>query len=187
MLMKFARQAVLATLVLFALASAAAAQKVTTSVHQDFDFANHRRYGWRSNHVLTRQGHPNDRIIEETIVWEVNQTLKAKGFIEDEANPDFFVSCDAGAHNSKIDIEAPPSPMSPILPPSAYPGVRQNIWYSVDGAVTFYVVDARTNQDVWIAEATKKIRDPAKMMREVDEQVKQFVSKSFKSFPPSSK
>jgi Domain of unknown function (DUF4136) len=174
-------------ILLFAIGLGAAAQKVTITDSKDFDFKNHRRYAWRPNHILTRQGHQNDQIIEQKIVRDVNQLLTAKGFIEDPSNPDFFVSCDAGAVQANTDVEAPPPEMSALAPLNMYPGVRQNIWYSVDGEITFSLVDSKSNQAVWTAVATKKIRDPKKAMKDLDQQVQQFVSKAFNSFPPRAK
>jgi hypothetical protein len=174
-------------LALLSVGLGAAAQKVTTSFQPDFDFGKHLRYAWRPNHILTRQGHENDVIIEQTIVQSVDRVLAAKGFSENTANPDFFVSCDAGAPASNADVEAPPSPPSATAPPNPFPGVRQNIWYSVDGVIALRLTDARSSRVVWTAVATKKIRDPKKAMKELDQQVEQFVSKAFKSFPPPRK
>jgi hypothetical protein len=177
----------------------AGAQKVKATSQHDFDFGNHKRYAWHANHVLTRQGHQNDAIIEQSIVQSVNRTLAAKGFSEDSANPDFFVSCDAGAPVSIADVETPAPPpgvdgrtdpypgVRQSASASPYPGLRQNVWYSVDGVITFHLTDAKSNRVVWTAEATKKIRDPKKAMKDLDQQVEQFVSKAFKSFPPRPK
>jgi hypothetical protein len=177
----------------------AAAQKVKASFQHDFDFGNHRRYAWHPNHILTRQGHQNDAIIEQSIVQSVNRMLAAKGFTEDSTNPDFFVSCDAGApvSNAEVETPTPPPGVDTRTEPypgvrqnswhSPYPGVRQNVWYSVDGEITFRLTDAKSNRVVWTAVATKKIRDPKKAMKDLDQQVEQFVSKAFKSFPPRPK
>jgi hypothetical protein len=55
---------------------------------------------------------------------------------------------------------------------------------SIDGHVVFHLTDAKSGQAVWTATATKKIRDPHKGMKDMEKQVEQIVSKTFKSFPP---
>jgi hypothetical protein len=157
-----------------------AAQKVTTSSHPGFDFGTHRRYTWSANHIVTRQGQQSDAIIEQKIVQSVDRTLAAKGFSENRSAPDFLVSCDAGA-TSNADVGAASPPLGAI--PYSW-GDRLDVWYSVDGTVTFRLSDAKSNQVVWTAVATKKIRDPRKVMNNLDQQVEQVVSKAFKSFPP---
>ena len=164
-----------------------AAQKVTTSSQPGFDFGTHPRYAWSANHIVTRQGHQNDAVIEQKIVQSVNRTLAAKGFSESRTAPDFLVSCEAGAaSNTDFGAASPPpgtaGTATPLLIP--YPGVRDDVWYSVDGTVAFRLTDAKSNQVVWTAVATKKIRDPQKVMNNLDQQVEQVVSKAFKSFPP---
>lgn len=165
------------------------AQKVKTTYSGNFDFATHKRYAWGKNHIITRQGPQNDVLIDQKIVQDVNQVLAQKGFVQDPANPDFLVSYDAGAGDLSTDMEGvhirpAPRPNESIAPVN---GIPQNIWYSVDGHITFYLVAADSKQPIWTAAATKTIRDPHKGMKDMEKQVEQFVSKTFKSFPPTSK
>jgi len=174
---------------LLLVAGTAAAQKVKTTYSGNFDFAAHKRYAWDKNHIITRQGPQNDTLIDAKIVQDVNQTLAQKGFVQDPANPDFLISYDAGAGDLSTDIEGvhtrpAPRPYESIAP--VY-GIPQNIWYSVDGHITFHLVAADSKQPVWTAVATKTIRDPHKGMKDMEKQVEQFVSKTFKPFPPRSK
>jgi Domain of unknown function (DUF4136) len=166
------------------------AQKVSITLSKSFDFANHKRYAWRQNHIVTRQGRQNDALIDQKIVQDVNHDLAAKDFVEDSTNPDFFIFYEAGASDLTMDVEGtysstpPPrlnEPQAPIY------GIPQNVWYSVDGHITFHLVDARSDQPIWTATAKKKIRDPHKGMKDMEKQVKQIVSKTFKSFPPHPK
>lgn len=169
--------------------STAAAQKITTKFHNNFDFQKQNRYAWGKNHLLTRQGPQNDLLIDKKLIFEVNQTLSAKGFVEDAKNPDFLISYEADALESTKDVEGfhstpwagPTGPQYPVA------GIPQNIWYSVDGVITFELVDAKSNQSIWTATAKKKINDPHKAMKDLDKQVEQIVSKAFKSFPPPAK
>jgi hypothetical protein len=178
----------IATALLFT-PSIAVAQKIKTTTNSDFDFASNKKYAWGKNHIITRQGPQNDALIDQKIVQDVNHILATKGFIEDRTNPDFLISYDAGAGDLSTDIEGvysgpPPGANEPIAP--IY-GVPQNIWYSVDGHITFHLVTAKSKQPIWTASAKKTIRDPHKGMKDMEKQVEQFVSKTFKSFPPPKK
>jgi Domain of unknown function (DUF4136) len=166
-----------------------AAQKVTTKFDNNFDFTNHRRYAWRQNHLMTRQGKQNDELIDQKIVQDVNRNLADKGFVEDTANPDFFISYEAGAGNFTADFEGFHASPAPRLnePQGPVYGIPQNVWYSIDGHVVFRLVDAKSDQPIWTATATKKIRDPHKGMKDMEKQVEQIVSKTFTSFPPHAK
>ena len=166
-----------------------AAQKVTTNFDKNFDFTNHRRYAWRQNHITTRQGKQNDALIDQKIVQDVNRNLAEKGFVEDSANPDFFISCEAGAGHFTAEVEGFHASPAPRVnePQGPVYGIPQNIWYSVDGHVVFHLIDAKSDQPIWTARATKKIRDPHKGMKDMEKQVEQIVSKTFKSFPPRAK
>jgi hypothetical protein len=58
---------------LLLVAGTAGAQKVKTTNGGNFDFANHKRYAWGKNHIITRQGPRNDALIDAKIVQDVNQ------------------------------------------------------------------------------------------------------------------
>jgi len=174
---------------LILVAGTADAQRVKITYGANFDFASHKRYAWGKNHIVTRQGPQNDALIDQKLVKDVNQNLAQKGFVQDPTNPDFLVSYDAGAGDLSADMEGiytrpAPRPSEPIAP--VY-GIPQNIWYSVDGHITFHLIAADSKQPIWTAAATKTIRDPHKGMKEMEKQVEQFVSRTFKSFPPSKK
>ena len=175
----------LASALLF-LASPSAAQKVTTTVDDNFDFKSAKRYAWGRNHIITRQGKANDALIDQKIVQDVNQTLAAKGFIEDSANPDFYISYDAGSSDLSVSVEGPQMSHPVVSTATIGPvyGIPQNVWYSVDGQITFHMVDAKSKKPIWTTQATKKIRDPHKGMKDMPKQVEQIVSKAFKKFPP---
>lgn len=176
----------LATALLF-VALNSVAQKVTTTIDSHFDFKSAKRYAWGQNHIITRQGHANDALIDQKIVEDVNRALAAKGFIEDRENPDFFVSYDAGGSDPSIKVEGAYSPAVPASTAAVQPiyGIPQNVWYSVDGHITFRVIDAKSDKPIWTALTTKKIHDPHKAMKDMPKQVEQIVSKTFHKFPPN--
>ena len=162
-----------------------AAQKVTTTLHNGFDFKSATRYVWGQNYIITHQGRKNDALIDQNIVLEVNRILAAKGFTEDSNSPDFYISYDAGASDLSGQLEgeyAHPTTASTASLGPVY-GIPQNLWYSVDGHITFHIVDAKSSKPVWTAVARKKIRDPHKGMKDMPKQVEQIVSKAFKKFP----
>jgi hypothetical protein len=133
---------------LFLFCPNAAAKKVTSTSTSAFDFTNHKRYAWRQNHIVTRQGKKNDALIDQTIVENVDQNLTAKGFVRDDANPHFFIFYEAGAADLNMDYEGtlirpPPRPNEPQGP--IY-GIPQNVWYSVEGQITFHVLDSKSNK-----------------------------------------
>jgi hypothetical protein len=115
--------------------------------------------------------------------------LTKKGFVEEPAKPDFLIAFEAGGGALKTELEGyhsgpPPrvtEPQGPIY------GIPQNLWFSVNGEVEFRIVDANSNDSIWMALVTKKIQDPHKAMKDVDKQVSQIVSAAFKSFPPNPK
>ena len=174
--------------VLLLLATPSKAQKVTTTVNNPFDFAAAKHYAWKENHIITRQGKANDALIDKKIVEEVNRNLQAKGFSEDAANPDFYISYDAGSSDTAVAIEGGITQhptVNTATPPPVY-GIPQNVWYSVDGIIAFHTVDAKTGKPIWTTVAKKKIHDPHKGMKDMPKQIEQIVSKSFKKFPPKS-
>jgi len=167
----------------------AAAQKVNTTVDKGYDFKAAQRYAWGKNHIITRQGKENDALINKKIVEEVNKTLASKGYVEDEKNPDFILSYDAGSSDLSVKMEGEYSDTknaSTASAPAVY-DIPQNVWYSVDGVVTFHALDAKSNKAIWTAQATKKFRDPNKGMREMPRQVQEIVAKSFQKFPARGK
>ena len=52
------------------------AQKVTTKVGANFDFSNYKRFAWKENHIVTRQGRQNDELIEKEIIKNVNRNSR---------------------------------------------------------------------------------------------------------------
>jgi Domain of unknown function (DUF4136) len=163
----------------------AAAQKLTTSADKSFDFKGAKSYAWGKNHIITRQGKAVDAQINEKIVEEVNRSLVAKGFKEDSAHPDFYISYEAGASDALGQVESigVPPPVTTTTVGPIY-GLTPNVWYSVEGHITFQITDAKSNKPVWTTLATKKIRDPHKGLKDPPGQIEKIVSKVFKKFPP---
>jgi hypothetical protein len=184
-----ARLLLIQLLAILFLASSGNAQKISTTVNNPFDFATGKRYAWKENHIITRQGKANDALIGKKIVEEVNGNLQAKGFSEDAANPDFYISYDAGSSDLAVSgVEGEITGQPPISTAVVGPvyGIPQNVWYSVDGVIAFHMIDAKTGKPIWTGVAKKKIRDPRKGMKDMPKQIEEIVSKTFKKFPPKS-
>ena len=65
-------------------------------------------------------------------------------------------------------------------------GFAPNVWYSVQGQLIFYAVDAKSKAVVWEGIATKKWHDPQRARKDEDKEIKHIVFKSFKDFSPKS-
>jgi len=60
-------------------------------------------------------------------------------------------------------------------------------WLKVNGQIVFYMVDVASTKSVWQTTYSKTFRDPNKAIRNLDKEVNELVSKSFKDFPPKMK
>ncbi|HKW35636.1 MAG TPA: DUF4136 domain-containing protein [Candidatus Acidoferrum sp.] len=170
----------------------ASGQKVSTINEPSFDFSKHKRYAWLENRLMTRQHPDTNETMNLKIVRAVDQTLKAKGFVEDKQNPDFYLNYDGGGEsnlalsptaqvNSAPKLSNDPTPTyglgnGPAMAPAA--------WLKVDGRISFRMIDAVSKKQVWAATYVKTFRDPDKALRRMDKEVDELVTKSFKNFPP---
>jgi hypothetical protein len=57
----------------------------------------------------------------------------------------------------------------------------------VNGQIEFHLIDASSQKSLWDTAYTQTFRDPDKALRDLDKEVNELVSKSFKDFPPKSK
>jgi hypothetical protein len=170
----------------------ASGQKVSTTHDPSFDFSQHKRYAWLKNRLLTRQHPDTNETMDLKIVKAVNQTLAARGFVEDKNNPDFYISYD-GSGDSDFGLsgssQANSGPTSPSDPTPTYglgngPALAPATWLKVDGRISFRMIDATSKKQVWSAIYLKTFRDPDKALQKMDKEVGELVTKSFKAFPP---
>ena len=170
----------------------ASGQKVSTTKDPSFDFLQHKRYAWLENRLLTRQHPDTNEVMDLKIVKAVNQTLTAKGFVEDKQKPDFYLNYDGSGES---DLALSPTTQvnsTPTLsndPTPNYglgngPAMAPATWLKVNGHVSFRMVDAVSKKQVWSATYVKTFRDPDKALRKMDKEVEELVTKSFKNFPP---
>ena len=141
---------------------------------------------------MTRQNPDTNEVLNLKIVKAVNKELASKGFIEVKEKPDFYVYYDGGGNaniRSGGASSADPGPTTsadtnPGFGLSDGPAVSPNTWMKVNGQIVFYVVPVGAAQPVWEATCSKTFRDPDKALKNMDEEVNQWVTKSFKDFPP---
>ena len=74
----------------------AVAQNVKSTFDKSADFKRYKKYTWGSNYLLTRQTKEVQEQINMAIVDLIDRNLRAGGFVEDDRNPDFRITYDAG-------------------------------------------------------------------------------------------
>jgi len=176
-------------------ALAAFPQKTTTVVDPGYDFSEHKRYAWGENRLLTRQHPDTNEEMDRKIVKNVNRVLSASGFVEAKEKPDFYIYYDGGADAMTAvagQSQANSAPLAPGDPTPTYglgngPALAPASWLKVNGQIVFYVIDVASTKPVWQTTYSKTFRDPNKAIRNLDKEVNELVSKSFKDFPPKMK
>src|SRR5580698_1597897 len=168
------------------------AQKVKYSFDKSVDFQHYKRYAWGQNYLLTHQRPDDQKVIGESLKASINRQLAAKGFILDEARPDFIVSYEAGGMTKAALSHVPdlsrvgPDPNAIDQPAFGLPMNSTDAWVSVLGGLRVTIDDATTKKHVWIGQISDKIKDPQKFMLNVDSRVDAATAKLMKPFPPPS-
>ncbi|MFZ3334116.1 MAG: DUF4136 domain-containing protein [Candidatus Acidiferrales bacterium] len=164
----------------------AVAQDVKSTFNRSVDFAKYKKYTWGSNYLLTQQPKDVQERINMAIVDSINRNLQARGFVEDDENPDFRVTYEAGGE-PKTDV----GPQRYLYAPDMVgyywgdvSGISSDVWVSSLAKVKITVTDAATNSNLWEATASDRIRDPNKFKSKLQENVDKFIQKTMKSFPP---
>lgn len=194
MIRSLGRSILVATGILFVAASLPA-QKVNTTFDQTYNFSQHKHYKWRENRLMTRQNPDVNEVMDRKIVKAVNQALAAKGFVEVQDNPDFYVHYDGGGNTQlraggAAQAGSGPSTSADIGPDYGLgngPALAPTTWLKVNGQIEFHLVDASSKKSVWETTYSKTFRDPDKALQNMDKEVNELVSKSFKDFPPKAK
>jgi hypothetical protein len=170
------------------------AQKTSTSFDDKFRFSQHKRYAWRENHLMTRQHPDTNELMDLKIVKAVNQLLSARGFTEVRGKPDFYLYYDGGGDmqiRQGSEARASSTPLAPNDPTPTYglgngPTMAPSTWLKVNGEIVFHMLDAESQKPVWETIYSKTFRDPKKALRNLDKEVNELVSRSFRDFPPKS-
>jgi len=171
------------------------AQKTSTTFDRNFDFSGHKRYAWRENHLLTHQHPDTNEMMDLKIVKAVNHTLTTRGFVKVKDKPDFYIYYDGGSSDMQLSAGGPAqansTPLSPVDRAPTYglgngPALAPATWLKVNGQIEFYITD-KPGKIIWVTKYNKTFRDPNKAIRNLDKEVDELVSKSFKGFPPNAK
>jgi Domain of unknown function (DUF4136) len=162
------------------------AQDVKSSYDKTVNFKKYKNYAWGSNYLLTRQPPEDQARINLAIVDSINRDLQASGFVLEQKSPDFIIIYEAGGL-PKSDV-GPQRDLS-VTDMVNYSwgnlgGISSDVWVYSLAKMKITVTDAATKSTVWQAMASKKIRDPMKLMDNLKDFVDQYIQKTMKSFPP---
>src|ERR1700746_1602735 len=164
----------------------AVAQNVKSTFDKSVDFKKYKKYAWGSNYLLTRQTKEDQERINMAIIDSINRNLQAGGFVEDDKNPDFRITYEAGGL-PKADVGAQRNLYAADMANYSWGnlgGISSDVWVYSLAKLQITVTDAATNNNLWQAMASKKIRDPIKFGNNLKENVDKFIQKTMKSFPP---
>jgi hypothetical protein len=164
----------------------AVAQDVKSTFDKSVDFTKYKKYSWGSNYLLTRQTKDVQEQINMAIVDSINRNLQARGFVEDDKNPDFRIAYEAGGL-PKADVGAQRDLYASDMVNYYWgnlSGISSDVWVYSLAKLQITVTDAATKSNLWQAMASQKIRDPQKFGNNLKENVDKFIQKTMKSFPP---
>jgi Domain of unknown function (DUF4136) len=164
----------------------AVAQNVKSTFDRSVDFTKYKKYAWGSNYLLTRQTKEDQERINMAIIDSINRNLQALGFVEDDKNPDFRITYEAGGL-PKADVGAQRNLYAADMANYSWGNVRgisSDVWVYSLAKLQIAVTDATTKNSLWQAMASLKIRDPIKFGNNLKENVDKFIQKTMKSFPP---
>ena len=163
----------------------AAAQKANVSFDKSADFTKYKKYTWGSNYLLTQQPKDVQERINMAIVDFINRNLRAAGFVEDDSNPDFKVTYEAGGqHQTDVGAQRPLYASDMVDYWGNLSGISSDVWVSSLATLKITVTDYATKSNLWQATASKKIQDPMKFTNNLQENVDKFIQKTMKGFPP---
>jgi hypothetical protein len=164
------------------------AQNVKSTFDKSADFSKYKKYTWGSNYLLTQQTKEVQERINMAIVDSINRNLRAGGFAEDDMDPDFRISYEAGGM-PKTDVGAQrylyAADMQNYYWGGSLTGISSDVWVSSLAKMEITVTDAATKSNLWQATASQKIHDPKKFGNNLQQNVDKFIQKTMKSFPPS--
>lgn len=67
------------------------------------------------------------------------------------------------------------------------PAIAPTTWMRVNGQIVFYIIPTGSAKPAWETTYRKNFRDPDKALKDMDKEVNELVTKSFKGFPPRMK
>jgi len=187
------RRVVVAAFVAFLMGACFSASTFAQDVKAEFDknenFAKLKKYKWGKNYLLTHQVPQDQERIYSSIVKAIDADLQGKGFVHDEQNPDFIVLYNGGGIGDiKVGAVLDTSGPSYVEWSSTnLGGAPLDVWNGTVGKLQIVIQDAQTKVAVWQGLGSKKIREPNKVMNDLqklDKMISDIVKKTMKSFPP---
>jgi hypothetical protein len=170
------------------LAGDAVAQNVKSTFDKSVDFSKYRKYTWGANYLLTQQTKEVQERINMAIVDSINRNLRAGGFVEDDKDPDFRITFEAGGM-PKTDVGAQrylyAADMQNYYWGGSLTGISSDVWVSSLAKMEITVTDAATKTQLWQATASQKFHDPKKFVNNLQQNVDKVIQKTMKSFPPN--
>jgi hypothetical protein len=164
----------------------AVAQDVKSAFDKSVDFTKYKKYAWGSNYLLTLQTKEDQERINMAIVDSINRNLQASGFVEDDKNPDFRITYEAGGL-PKADVGPQRELYAADMVGYSWGnlgGITSDVWVYSMAKLRITVADAATKSSLWQSMASQKIRDPIKFKKDLKKNVDKFIQKTMKSFPP---
>lgn len=164
----------------------AAAQSAKVIFDKSVDFTKYKKYTWGSNYLLTQQPKDVQERINMAIVDSINRNLQAKGFVEDDKNPDFRVTYEAGGQPN-ADVGAQRNLYASDMVGYYWgnvSGISSDVWVSTLAELKISVTDAATKSNLWASTVSKKIRDPMKIKNKLHEKVDKLIQKTMEGLPP---
>ena len=163
-----------------------AAQSAKVTFDKSVDFTKYKKYTWGSNYLLTQQPKDVQERINMAIVDSINRNLQAKGFVEDDKNPDFRITYEAGGQPN-ADVGAQRNLYASDMVGYYWgnvSGISSDVWVSTLAELKITVTDAATKNNLWESTVSKKIRDPKKFKNKLQENVDKLIQNTMKGFPP---
>jgi hypothetical protein len=164
------------------------AQNVKSTFEKSVNFSKYKKYTWGSNYLLTQQATEVQERINMAIVDSINRNLRAGGFGEDDKDPDFRITYEAGGM-PKTEVGAQrylyAADMQNYYWGGSLTGISSDVWVSSLAKMEITVTDAATKTILWQATASQKIHDPKKFGNNLQQNMDKFIQKTMKSFPPN--
>jgi hypothetical protein len=131
----------------------ATAQNVKSTFDKSMDFKKYKKYAWGSNYLLTRQPKEERERINMAIIDSINRNLQAGGFVQDDKNPDFRITYDAGGL-PRADVGAQRDLYPADMVNYAWGnlgGISSDVWVHSLAKLQITVTDAATKSNLWQA------------------------------------
>ena len=169
----------------------ARAQKVETQYDRNADFSSYKTYAWRQERLLSQLSKENQARVRQSLVNAVNAQLQAKGFTQTQTAPNFYVGYNGGSMakgmaGEGMTAEELAHPMTlDTWQATTMPSEVPNVWVTMEGALEFDVIDAKSNKIVWGSILREKLRNnPGEVPKDLDRETEELAQKGFRNFPP---